>query len=199
LLQQQGLPRHVVSRDLLRNVLRICRKYRHHGLRTQRRDFQLLVLDREIYQRKVDLVLQNAFDALWCRRVGDDQLHAGIIETQTAQERRQSIRHGRQRRADAHVTDPSIAKAAHGGIRAFALMKNAPGHRHKRLARHRSVRLLAETLDQLHAEAPFELANLQADCRLRQVEMARGRREAAALDYFEQGAQLIQIEAAHPK
>ena len=101
--------------------------------------------------------------------------------------------------SDAHMTDPSVAKAAHGGIRVLAFMKNAPGHLHKRLTRHRSVRLLAEALDQLHAETPFEFTNLQADCRLCQVEMARSRRKAAALDYFEQGAQLIEVEAAHPK
>src|SRR5262245_1625448 len=97
------------------------------------------------------------------------------------------------------MTDPSVAKAAHGGIRVLALMKNAPRRFNERLARHRGVSLLAQAFDQLHAEAPFELTNLQADCRLRQVEMARGCREAAALDHLEQGAQLIEVEAAHPK
>ena len=49
------------------------------------------------------------------------------------------------------------------------------------------------------AEASFELANLQADRRLGQVETACRRREAAVLDHFEQSAQLIEVEAAHPK
>jgi len=36
----------------------------------------LLVLDREIYQREVDLVLQDALDTLLCRPVGDGQFDA---------------------------------------------------------------------------------------------------------------------------
>src|SRR2546423_1347600 len=97
------------------------------------------------------------------------------------------------------MTDPSLAKTAHGGIRVFALMENAARRFDEGLARHRSVRLLAQALDQLHAETAFEFENLQADRRLRQVETACRRREAAALDHFEQGAQLIEVEATHPK
>ncbi len=61
------------------------------------------------------------------------------------------------------------------------------------------MRLLAQALDQPPAEAPLELANLQADRRLRQVETARGRRETPLLDHFEEGPQLVEIEAAQSK
>jgi hypothetical protein len=59
--------------------------------------------------------------------------------------------------------------------------------------------LLAQALDQLHAETPLELADLQADRRLRQVEPPRRRREAPLLDHLEEGPQLVEIEAAQPK
>src|SRR5882724_5483341 len=82
--------------------------------------------------------------------------------------------------------DPALAKAAH-----FRLDQRA--------ARHRGVRLLAQTLDQPHAKTPFEFAYLQTDCRLRQVEAARRGREASALDHLDDGPQLIEVEAAHAK
>jgi hypothetical protein len=42
----------------------------------------------------------------------------------------------------------------------------------------------------LHAETPLELADLQADRRLCQVETVRQGREPAALDHFEQDLRL---------
>ena len=54
-------------------------------------------------------------------------------------------------------------------------------------------------LDQLHAEAALELANLQAHGGLREVELARGGGEAAELDDLGQRPQLIEVEAAHLK
>ena len=66
-------------------------------------------------------------------------------------------------------------------------------------ARRRGVRLLAHALDQPHAEAPLELADLQADGRLREVEPARRGREAAVLDHLEKRPQLVEVEAAHLK
>src|SRR5439155_16971521 len=50
-----------------------------------------------------------------------------------------------------------------------------------------------------NAETPLQLANLQADRRLRQIKLARRGRETAALHHFEQRVQLIEVEAAHPK
>jgi hypothetical protein len=56
---------------------------------------------------------------------------------------------------------------------------------------------LADPLEQPHAEAPLELAHLQADRRLGQVE-ARGRsREPAELRDPGEGVQLVEIQAAH--
>jgi hypothetical protein len=66
-------------------------------------------------------------------------------------------------------------------------------------ARYRSMRLLAQALDQPHAETPLKFADLQADRRLRQVEPARRRREAPLLDHLEEGPQLVEIETTHPK
>ena len=98
-----------------------------------------------------------------------------------------------------HVADPARAKTLHGGIDEIALAENTLRGLDQRAARHCGMRRFAQTLDQPHAETALELADLQADCRLRQVETARRGREAAVLDHFEQGAQLIEVEAAHPK
>ena len=96
-----------------------------------------------------------------------------------------------------HMADPALAETAHRDIGEIAFVKDAARRFNERAARHRGVRLFAEALDQLHVEAPLELADLQADGRLRQVEMTRGGRKAAALDHLEQGAQLVEAEAAH--
>ena len=69
----------------------------------------------------------------------------------------------------------------------------------KLAARHGGMGLPAETLDQPHAEAPLELADLQAHRRLRQVQPARRGGEAAVLDHLEKGPQLVEVEAAHLK
>jgi hypothetical protein len=58
---------------------------------------------------------------------------------------------------------------------------------------------LAEALDQPQAETPLEFADLQADRRLGQVEPPRRCREAPLLDHLEEGAQLVEVEAAQPK
>jgi hypothetical protein len=81
----------------------------------------------------------------------------------------------------------------------LALVENTLRGLHQRAARHRGMRLLAEALDQLHAEAPLEFADLQADRGLRQVETARRGGEIAELDDLEQGSQLVEVEAAHAK
>src|SRR5262249_45014823 len=63
----------------------------------------------------------------------------------------------------------------------------------------RGMRLLAEPLDKLDGEAPLELADLHADCRLREMQLAGCGGEAPALDHCNEGPQLIQVEAAHLK
>ena len=55
---------------------------------------------------------------------------------------------------------------------------------------HSGMCLLAQALDQLHAETPLELADLQADRRLCQIETARHSREPVALDHLEQDPRL---------
>src|SRR5258708_31348435 len=98
-----------------------------------------------------------------------------------------------------YPADPTLAKAAHFRFDQIALAENAARGLDQRAARHSGVRLLAQTLDQPHSKTPFEFADLQADCRLRQVEAAGRGREASALDHFNDGPQLIEVEAAHAK
>ena len=54
-----------------------------------------------------------------------------------------------------------------------------------------------EPLQQTHPEPPFELADLQADRRLRQVQQLRRRRDAAERDDLLEGMELIEIELSH--
>src|SRR5439155_6454031 len=122
-----------------------------------------------------------------------------MIETHPAQDRWQSINHGRQRGADMHPADPPLAKPAHRRVGVIALVKNAPSRRDEFAARYGGMRPLAQALDQPHAETPLKLADLQADRRLRQVEPARRCREAPLLDHLEEGLQLVQVEAAQLK
>ena len=58
-------------------------------------------------------------------------------------------------------------------------------------------RALAEAVDQPHAETRLELADLEADGGLRQVEALGRAREAALRHDFGQRAQMIRVEAAH--
>src|SRR3981189_2459483 len=84
-----------------------------------------------------------------------------------------------------HVADPALAKTAHCHIDEIALPENALRSLNELAARHGGMRLLAQALDQPHAETPLEFADLQADRRLRQVETARRGRETAVLDRFD--------------
>ena len=59
--------------------------------------------------------------------------------------------------------------------------------------------LFAEPLDELDAEAALKLANLHADRRLRQMQLASGSGKAPALDHRQERTQLIEVEAAHLK
>src|SRR5882724_5343824 len=189
----------VSGRDLIRNVWRAGRKDGDQRLRAQRRDLELPVLDRQIHQPEIDPVLDDVFDVVARRSVGDDQVDAGMIETHLAQGRRQSIDHCRQCRADMHAADPALAKTTHRRVGVIALAKNAAGRLDELAARHGRMRPLAQALDQPHAETALEFANLQADRRLRQVEPSRCRGEAALLDHLEKGPQLVEVEAPQPK
>ena len=57
----------------------------------------------------------------------------------------------------------------------------------------------AHALDQPHAEAAFELAELQADRRLGQAAPFRRGREAAQFHHVGEAAELVEAEIAHPK
>ena len=59
--------------------------------------------------------------------------------------------------------------------------------------------LLAQALDQLHAETSLQFAYLHAHGRLGKIEPACRRREAPALGHCLESSQLIQVEAAHLK
>ena len=60
-----------------------------------------------------------------------------------------------------------------------------------------SERGLAQTIDQLHAKARLELADLETDGRLRQIEPPGRPREAALRYHFGQRAQVIRVQATH--
>src|SRR6185369_9011019 len=89
---------------------------------------------------------------------------------QALQDRRQQVIEDDEARADAHAAEPALAVAAHGDERALGfggdaaavLDQGAPG-----LGRERA---LAQALDEAHADAALELADLEADRRLREVE-----------------------------
>ena len=55
----------------------------------------------------------------------------------------------------------------------------------------------ARALDQPYAETAFQLLDLQADGRLRQVQAARGSRKTAKLHHVGERAQVIEAEPAH--
>ena len=98
-----------------------------------------------------------------------------------------------------HTTGPSLAITTHRRIGTIALAENTLRRLDELAARHGSMRPLAQALDQPQAETPLEFADLQADRRLRQAEPARRCREAPLLDHLEEGPQLVEVEAAHPK
>ena len=152
-----------------------------------------------VTRAKSSLFCRMLLDTVAGRHVGDMQVDARMIGAQLAQDRRQRVGHGGIGGADAHAADPAFAKATHLRFGDVAFTKNSLGGLEKLLAGRRHICLLAHALDQLHADPPLELADLQADGRLRQVELARGAGEAALVDNLLQRSQLIEVEAAHIK
>src|ERR1700680_4447812 len=65
--------------------------------------------------------------------------------------------------------------------------------------RRRRMRLLAQALDQPQAPTRLELANLQADRGLREVEAPRRGGKTAERRHLGQGPQLVKVETAHVK
>jgi len=65
----------------------------------------------------------------------------------------------------------------------------SPGRRRPRSPPH--------ALDQLKAEAPLQLPDLQADCRLRHAPALGGSGKTAQFDDLRKRAQVVQIQAAH--
>ncbi len=156
-------------------------------------------LDRQGDQREVDPVRNDAFDAFARRQVDEAQVDARMLQAQPAQDRRQRVGHRRVGGADLNAADPTVAKAAHRRFGEIAILEYALRGLDQVPARDGGMRLLAHALEQPYAEAPLELADLQAHRRLREVEPARRGREAAELDDLEQGPQLVEIEASHLK
>src|SRR6516225_9968759 len=197
--QQQTMTHDVLGRDLLWNVLLASWQGRQHRFLAQRLNAQLTVLDRQGDQRKIRFVAEDLGNAERRGHVGHDKIDTGMIASQLAQEGWQSVDHRRQRRVQVHPTDPILTKAPHRLLGRCARVKDVLRRLDELPSGCRSMGLLPESLDERHAETSLELAYLQTDSRLREIEAARRRREAPALHHFDQSAQLVEIYVAHLK
>jgi hypothetical protein len=93
-----------------------------------------------------------------------------MLLAQAGKHRRQVIDQRRGAGADTHLAEPAVAVAAHGRQQALTLPGEALGVLDQLAARSRREGALAHAIDQAHAEPQLELADLQADRRLRKIE-----------------------------
>ena len=93
--------------------------------------------------------------------------------------------------------DAAVLVATHGSERAVRLGHHAPAVLDQVASGRGRERTLPHAFDEGDAEAALELANLQANRGLRQVQPASCFREAARLGDLREGAELIEAQAAH--
>ena len=86
---------------------------------------------------------------------------------------------------------------AHGCQQAIGLLVDALRMLDQLAAGGGRERALAETIDQLHAKPRLELAYLETDGRLRQIEPLGRPREAFLRDHLGQRAQMVGVKATH--
>src|SRR5579885_3407637 len=113
------------------------------------------------------------------------------------QDRRQVVDQRGKGRADSHAAEPAVAQAAHGRLCKIALACDSVRMLDQLPARRGDAHALADPLDQAEAPPSLELADLQADRGLRQIEPPRRGREAAERRHLGEGPELVEIEAAH--
>src|SRR5262249_7577950 len=146
---------------------------------------------------EVDLVAQQLLHFLRARAERNADLEIGVLGAQALQDRRQQVIEDHEARADAHAAEPALAVAADGDERALGLGGDADAGLDQRAAGCGRERTFAKPLDETHAEAAFELADLQAHRRLREIELPRRGREAAELHDFAERPELVEVQAAH--
>ena len=99
--------------------------------------------------------------------------------------------------ADPHLSEPAVAVPPHGCQQAIGLLVDALRMLDQLAAGSGRERALAQAIDQLHAKTRLELAYLETDGRLREIEPLGRPREAALRDHFGQRAQMIRVHATH--
>ena len=129
----------------------------------------------------------------------DHELDVGVGRAQTPQHRRQQVGQRRHARTKMDAPDAAVLVATHGSERAVRLGYHAPAVLDQVASGRGRERTLPHAFDEGDAEAALELANLQANRGLRQVQPASCFGEAARLGDLREGAKLIEAQATHIK
>ena len=120
-----------------------------------------------------------------------------MLHPHLLQDREEKIGERRVARSDMHAADAAILAAPHRGEQTALGREDGMSVIDQVASRRRGVGAVAEAVEQPDRHAAFKLADLQADPGLGEAQPPGRGREAAQLDDFDEGAEVIEIEAAH--
>ena len=189
-----SMSRGVIDR---RHVDAALRQDRHEVHVADMGRLEQTAVHRQPGEAEVDQVARQALDDL--RRIAgaDDQLDRRVLAPEPLQHRQEKVAERRVADTDPHPAEaavpvpPDDRERAPRGLEDVAGMVGelAPGRGRRRLP--------PGPAQQRHAEARFELADLEAHGRLGEVEPLGRGRDAAELDDLDERLQLVEVEIAH--
>ena len=170
---------------------------RHQLVVEQWRDLERRVFDRQRADAEIERVGLEHLQRAGGQAGLEIDLELRVLGLEPLQDRRQRVhQHGRAG-ADADALEPAIAEPPHRRDGAGVLVEQMAGVLDELLAGLGQIDALADALGQRHAEAALQLLHLMGDGGLGEVELFGRGGDAAALDHFDEGAKLIEVEAAH--
>ena len=110
---------------------------------------------------------------------------------------RQQVHDGAAGAGEAHAPDLAVAMALDGRDGVVGLAQQAPGAGHQVGAGGGRHHAAVAAHQQRRIEAGLELADVQADRGLREMQRAAGRREGAEIGDGDERAQLVEVEFSH--
>jgi hypothetical protein len=99
--------------------------------------------------------------------------------------------------AEPHLAKPTFAVTTHGGKKLVCFVRHALRISDELAASRSGKSALTQPVDKAHTQPLLQLAHLQTDGWLSQVQLFRGARETAICRDFRESVELVRVDASH--